>query len=444
MYNVINTYTLVKRMWTELKLENIRIKNFKGIEEVEIKFDKKFNVIIGNNGVGKTSILDAISVSLGGFISGVGNVYGKHFQRSDVRKEGSIMGDASFNIQHKFPVEVECSVLLNNKHYLWTRRKKSLFASRSTVEPREIARVSKELVQADTSILPIINYQGALRTWGKGKTDNNLFKGDKLSRTSGYIDSLNPGSDNRLLLSWCSRMEQISWQEDKKIEEYESVKKAVSMFMSKMTETNMRYTKVIYDKKSEELMYRYNGLDLPISQLSSGYQALIWLVFDIAYRMSVLNPNLRDSTINETPGIVLIDEIDVHLHPTWQWKVIDALQTTFPKVQFIATTHSPIVLASCKDVNVINIDLTEEIKIKYENTSYGLSIDKVLNTQQNSNNIANAVQMKLDNFSEFLDKNDYSGAREILEELKNSLGMENPSVVEAMMELSLEEMDIEW
>lgn len=427
-----------------MQIEDIRIRNFKGIDDASIIFNKKFNVIIGNNGVGKTSILDAISVALGGYISGIEGVYGKHFQRSDVRKTKSIMGDASYNINHNFPVEVDCKVTLNNRMFEWKRRKKSLFASRSTVEPREIAWISKELIQDENAILPIINYQGASRIWGDNKPNKGLFKDEKLSRATGYIDALNSEANNKNLISWCSRMEQISWQEDKKIKEYEIVKMAVSKFMSKMIDTDIEKSKIIFDKKSEELLYRNNELDLPISQMSSGYQALIWLVFDIAYRMSVLNPNLRDKTVDETPGIVLIDEIDVHLHPKWQWKVVDALQETFPKVQFIVTTHSPIVLASSKDVKVIRVDTRTKSSITYEDTSYGLTIDDVLSGQQNSNNIVSQVKRKLNSFSTLLEKGEVLEARDILNELEGDLGADNPSVVSAMIELDLEEMDIEW
>ena len=70
------------------------------------------------------------------------------------------------------------------------------------------------------------------------------------------------------------------------------------------------------------------------------------MVFDIAYRMAVLNPDLLENVVEMTPGIVLIDEIDLHLHPRWQWKIIDALKNTFPRVQFIVTTHSPVIIAA--------------------------------------------------------------------------------------------------
>lgn len=99
-------------------------------------------------------------------------------------------------------------------------------------------------------------------------------------------------------------------------------------------------------------MYQEGQLILPVMDLSAGFQSLIWMVFDIAYRMAVLNPFLGEK-VSETRGIVLIDELDMHLHPKWQWGVIDALRSVFPNVQFIATTHAPILFASSKKYGLL-------------------------------------------------------------------------------------------
>ena len=84
---------------------------------------------------------------------------------------------------------------------------------------------------------------------------------------------------------------------------------------------------IYYDKRTEELLYVNKEGILPIRLLSSGFRNLLGMVFDIAYRMAVLNPDLLEDITSITPGVVLIDEIDMHLHPNWQWKVVDALKT---------------------------------------------------------------------------------------------------------------------
>jgi predicted ATP-binding protein involved in virulence len=85
---------------------------------------------------------------------------------------------------------------------------------------------------------------------------------------------------------------------------------------------------------------------LPVSFLSDGIQNLLALVADLAHRAVRLNPHLGEAAPARSPGIVLIDEVDMHLHPSWQQTVIGGLQAAFPEVQFIVTTHSHLVVST--------------------------------------------------------------------------------------------------
>ncbi|WP_411679608.1 AAA family ATPase [Clostridium thailandense] len=421
-------------------LKKIGISNFRAIENTEIEFEEGFNILIGDNGVGKTSILEAISVALGGFLVGIDEVDTKHFTKDEIRCVSELLGQGSYNIRHITPIKVECDIELDGQDYTWTRRKNSIKSSRSTVEPRDICKKASQLSQNSNEILPLLNYQSVARMWAqkKEKTEN-IFKKDNFSRNAGYIDCLSQESNVKLLLNWCRRMEQISWQEDTKIAEYEAVKNALSKFMSIMNDANI--SKVLYDKKQEELMYKEADKVLPIRFLSAGYQSLIWMVLEIAYRMSVLNPNLLMDATDKTNGIVLIDELDLHLHPKWQWRVITALRETFPRIQFIATTHSPIILASCKNERVISID--SDMNIDYRSSSYGLPINDVLVAYQNSDNIAANVKSKLDEFYKAIEKNELVNASKILKNLTEELGEDNPEIVGAKVTLDLESIPLE-
>jgi len=109
--------------------------------------------------------------------------------------------------------------------------------------------------------------------------------------------------------------------------------------------------RVWWDVDEDEIIVhvnRGNGAEehIPFHLLSDGYRNMLAMVMDIAYRAATLNPQLEQSAVTETPGIVLIDEIDLHLHPTWQRLVIPNLLKTFPKFQFVATTHSPFMIQS--------------------------------------------------------------------------------------------------
>ena len=419
-------------------LKEIEISNFKAIDNKKIEFKEGLNLIIGDNGVGKTSILEAISVALGGFIAGIDGVKTKHFTKDEIRCISELMGQGSYNIKHVTPIEVSCNVELDNEEFTWTRRKSGIHSSRSTVEPRDICKKAAIMADDSHSILPLLSYKSDARMWPKIDRIKDIFRED-YSRTVGYIDCLSGESNNKLFMNWCKRMEQISWQEDRKIAEYEVVKETLAKFMSIMSEDKI--SKVFYDKRTEELMYKNEEEVLPISYLSAGYQSLIWMVLEIAYRMAVLNPNLLDKVTEKTSGIVLIDELDLHLHPNWQWKVIKALRETFPKVQFIATTHSPIILASCKDERVISID--SEMNIEYKNSLYGVPINNVLVSYQSSTDIVDGVKKKLDKFNEAIDDGNLKGAKELLDELKGEIGEDNPEFVGANVTYDLESMYME-
>jgi len=113
--------------------------------------------------------------------------------------------------------------------------------------------------------------------------------------------------------------------------------------------------------------------------MSAGYRTVIGMVADIAYRMALLNPQLKESAAKETPGVVLIDELDLHLHPKWQWRIVKDLKRTFPKVQFITTTHAPIIIASCDKSELIHLyEENGKVIDVSQQTPNGWSIEDVL------------------------------------------------------------------
>lgn len=104
---------------------------------------------------------------------------------------------------------------------------------------------------------------------------------------------------------------------------------------------------ITYDVESDEIRATLaDGRELPFRLLSDGVRNMLGMVADIAYRMAILNPHLGSEVTQRTEGVVLIDEIDLHLHPKWQRHIVEDLKRTFPKVQFVVTTHSPFIIQS--------------------------------------------------------------------------------------------------
>lgn len=141
------------------------------------------------------------------------------------------------------------------------------------------------------------------------------------------------------------------------------------------------------------------------------------------------------------PGIVLIDELDMHLHPKWQWKIVNALKKTFSGVQFIAATHSPVIMASCKEEHLIKID--DEKNIIYEKTPYGLEINDILSICQESGAIAEQVEKLIADFENSITEGDLYQAEEAAEKIKEELGENHPKVTWAEETLELEKIPLE-
>ena len=167
-------------------ISDVTIKNFKGIEEIKIDFKPGFNLIKGINGKGKTSILEAIAVGLGGFVAGLEGVATRHFSTDEIRTVYSKIGDGSYGKKHMVPVEVTMRARLDGEMFEWTRGRTSIKASRSTIQPRNICRKAENMAEDSESTLPVLAYLGAGRVWSqKREKPENVFR-KQYFRTVGY------------------------------------------------------------------------------------------------------------------------------------------------------------------------------------------------------------------------------------------------------------------
>lgn len=354
--------------------KKVEIQNYRSIQDMQIHLNPGVNLLIGDNGVGKTAVLEALTVALGGFLSGIPGVSTKGILQTDIRIESSPLSNASMGIQYKVPVSVGCVMDIDGDEYVWSRIRGSESGdSRTKITDRRIARYSRDITNDLSSRLPLLSYMGTVRVSQTKRQDfgSNLKK--KLNdRRCGYIGCLDSALDIKAINAWCLKMEMAAFQQENRVAEYEAFKKMVASFMMKMSE-NSYLPEIKYARQFEDIVYVENQSMLPVSYLSAGYQSLLWIAMDIAYRMAILNPGIQN--FEDLTGIVLIDELDMHLHPKWQWNVLSVLEELFPHLQFIIATHSPILISSCKNENLIHID--SEQNISYPDSAYAYSIEDV-------------------------------------------------------------------
>ncbi|KHD07757.1 ATPase AAA [Candidatus Thiomargarita nelsonii] len=348
-----------------MRLDQLFVQNFKGFEHKNIQFSPQFNVLSGDNATGKTAILDAIAVGIGALFLGFDSISSRPIRTSEIRHIGYPLG-AELKLEPYPPAIVRCSGEMVDSGIITWERSLLKPGSRTTYQnAKSIIDKAKQLQKrvraGDQSlILPVLSYYGTGRLWLQKSGRVETIKPD--SRLSKYEGCLEPASDEKRFIRWLKTMEIAALQRQIPIGVLECLRKSIRNCLEGCES-------VYFDIPHDELITTLlpNNQSLPAYMLSDGQRIILAMVADIAYKAASLNSQLEEKAALETPGIVLIDEIDLHLHPNWQRKIVDSLKTTFPKIQFIATTHSPFIIQSLREGELI--DLNESEPAEYEDQS---------------------------------------------------------------------------
>lgn len=434
-----------------MKIERLRIKNFRCFENLEMHLHSKCNVLVGINGAGKSTILDALAVALGGYLSGFDGIKSNSILPEDAHYKMFCIG-SRIEPQEQFPVEIcaEATIGLKDEKaevpqvvISWQRElngkgRRTTYGNIKFIS--EYAKTLQNRVRSGdvTCILPLVAYYGTGRLWLQKRNRTKYKKGEKLNRQMGYMDCIAAESNEKQMLQWFEEMTYIQLQEGTAIAELEAVKSALRKCYLNV-DSSVMDVKFAYDVRSHELeiyIYHYDKAEkFPVRMLSDGEKGMISLVADIAYRMALLNPNLLDNVL-ETPGIVLIDEIDLHLHPSWQKKVVGNLTDIFPNIQFIVTTHSPSILLN---VPRENIWILNQYEIYHpQDTTYGRTIEEILREVMDTNVRPDEVIELQHEFDNAIDNEDYALAQNILDTMKNIIGENANEIIENQIVLDVE------
>ena len=403
-------------------LERVVLKNYKAIEYAEMELKPGINILIGDNGVGKTSILEGIAAGLSGLFVNVPGVSKKNIIKDDVRVLIEPTGDSSTSITYCEPVSVGCRLKISDDNlFTWNRVREELSSTHTKIDDKSVCTWMKKITNQPDTLLPLISFQSAARAWKVKRGDFGQELKKKLDdRRCGYIGCLDSTMDVKAIQQWCMKQEVVALKKGKTVAEYEMFNTIIATFMKEINELD-EYPHIYYSPQFDELTYKDSNQEMAISKLSSGYQSLLWMIMDLAYRMCILNPMLHNTS--EIKGIVLVDEIDMHLHPKWQWNIVKALEATFTNVQFIVATHSPIVISSAKEANLILLD--DEQMIHYLPECYGYAVEDVLFYRQESVSRPKNVKVVIDQINELLEEEKFMEAEKMVLRLKDILGEDN-------------------
>lgn len=357
-----------------MKIHELRLKNYRKFVDARFCFNTQTNVtvLIGDNATGKSAILNALSIMMGSYLLDFKVPQAaRHIRKDEVRiaqiKSGEII---SLEPQWADGIEVSCVGSLSeatsedsslSKPFTWSRSLTSEDGKTTRINAKKISKAGRDarvkVENGDSVVLPVLSYYGTGRLWHK-KQDIKISKPD--SRTVGYRDCLDPASNHRLFYKWFSRLEQASIQKGKTFNVLEAVRAAVKTCIP---DCDSFY----FDIELQQLMVEFkDGRLYSFDNLSDGYRNMLAIVADIAHRAARLNPHLGSDAAKSSPGIVLIDEIDLHLHPKWQREIITSLRSAFPSIQFIVSTHSPFIIQSLKRGEVIDLNNGECLSVDFE------------------------------------------------------------------------------
>ena len=388
---------------------------------------KTVYLIGGAMGVGKTTVLEALALSVQTYFSRMNDITKKGITQKDVRFTSSLVGDASQHRMYYTPTTIKSTVELGGVEYSSEiSREDETNATRTKYAGKELAAAGRELLNSQTEILPVICYFSTSRVVDTQKASTSSVGKNKLNdRRCGYMDCLNATLDRKALTDWAFKMAMAEYKKGMPIAEYEAFKKAVGTFMQKMNDLD-EIPLVEYTRDFEDITYTENGKTMLVNYLSAGYQSLLWMLMEISFRIALLNPEMSD--YSQAEGIVLIDEIDMHLHPRWQWKILDALHSSFPKAQFIAATHSPIIISSFRDAKLLSIG---QNGVEELSGAYAYSIDDVVAYKQGSSGIPQELWQRKKEFEDAFYQRDKQNSQKALDGMKELFGEDNTEVKRA-------------
>lgn len=413
--------------------ERTKIQNFKGIEKMNLEFSSGVNLLIGNNGVGKTTVLEALALSIQTYFSRMNDIAKKSIKKDDVYFTSNLVGDASQHRVYSNPTVIKSEINLGGLEYSSEiSREDETNATRTKYTGKEFAAAGRDLLNSQEAILPVICYFSTSRVVDTQKVSTNAVGKNKLNdRRCGYIDCLNATLDRKALTDWTFKMAMAEYKKGTAVAEYEAFKKAVGIFMQKMNDLE-EIPLAEYTRDFEDITYAEDGKTMLVNYLSAGYQSLLWMLMEISFRIALLNPELSD--YSQAEGIVLIDEIDMHLHPRWQWKILDALHSSFPKVQFIAATHSPIIISSFKDAKLLSIG---ENGVEELSGAYAYSIDDVVEYKQGSFGIPQELRRLKQEFEDAFCLRDRENSQKAVDKMKELFGTSNTEVKRAEAKMQM-------
>lgn len=324
-----------------MKLDNVQLENFRSWERSQLSLGSRLTLFIGENGSGKTAVLDAIAIGLGEVLTRLPEVSGITF-----RKHGEIQ-----QVENQLKPYTRIT-LTTTGDVVWDRVKRR-DKSKHTAQAMEKrvgvkairehidAKVLEPWAKGEPFSLPVFAYYGVSRAILDIPLRKTGFP-KEFSRFDALKNALDANTHFKSAFAWFyhkeneeHRLQKEKRSFDVSLPELDAVRRAITSMFPQLSNPRVETGPL-------RLAVDMEGETLDIAHLSDGYQTMLGLVIDLASRMAMANPKAENPLA--MPAIVCIDEVELHLHPRWQKHVVGDLLRTFPNTQFVMTTHSLVVI----------------------------------------------------------------------------------------------------
>lgn len=399
------------------RIDRIRLQNFRCFDDISVELNERLTVFYAENAGGKTAMLNGIVIAI------AGTLYGTFpsLEQTDVSEQ--IQG--SLTRTQRFPCRAGAEGIIGGAATKWARELSGVGRKTTTKETQHVRAILAPIYASNTDDWPVLAFYGTQRLWDVMKT-HAKGPGKGTRRNDGYKDALNPRSRERELLEWLFRVSMARLQHGTPPTELTAFESAMSAALP--TWLGQEVVRVEYDIANDEPVLRLaNGDLMPWSRLSDGFHVFLGMVADLARRCVTLNPHLGDRAVIEAQGTVVIDEVDLHLHPRWQRDVLPSLLRAFPRLQFVVSTHSPQVLSAVTNEQVRTLSGWKLVpSAPVEGRDSNSILVEAFNTPPRPPSAIDALASELDRA---LENEKLTEARELLSRLRERWGTLAPEVI---------------
>lgn len=409
-------------------MEKIKLENYRCFENYEMTFKPGVNLLIGDNASGKTTILKALQIAVGSFFTGFNDEYTRFGGIANDDFSRTIADDRLLPVK---PVTIRFDIDGHQELTLSRSGKKN----RTSVKGiNSWKQEGKELLTAiangEKKALPLFAAFSTEDIHSSRRLSMKPFKNYFLPVSFGYYESI---QGNGLFDYWIKRL-LVLGEGNKGATEIECVRKAIIDALGAngcgiMQEMRLRPVQgVVYFKLTD-------GRQIPAEELSDGYKRLVNIIMDLAFRCALLNgPVYLEDACVRTKGCVLIDEIDQHLHPSLQAVVLKGLQHAFPAMQFVVTTHAPMVMTSLRNDErniVYHLEYASGVYSYEEIHTYGMDASTIIETFMHQQARDAWVAEELKKLFRLIDESQIDDARKQLEKMRQTFENTIPELSEA-------------